>query len=157
MTVRLYFKNWTNGSRGLPAKAPCIRHRFFPLTRGAGHGVPLRVLARHLGALLGSPLGLPFFKVFLSDCMALHVNLYDFDIVGKSSSPLGLIRTSTPYSYEIIIPLEVLFSILMISLDFLILKKILRYYMKIIQDFLNDEQKQFQTSNLSSSKTGKCF
>ena len=89
--------------------------------------------------------------------MALHVNLYDFDIVGKSSSPLGLIRTSTPYSYEIIIPLEVLFSILMISLDFLILKKILRYYMKIIQDFLNDEQKQFQTSNLSSSKTGKCF
>lgn len=34
----------------LPFAAPCIRHRFFPLTAGDWHAVPLRVVAKHRGA-----------------------------------------------------------------------------------------------------------
>jgi hypothetical protein len=45
--------------RGPVLAPPCIRQR--PLCMaGALHGVPLRVLAPHRGAVLGSPVGLPF-------------------------------------------------------------------------------------------------
>jgi hypothetical protein len=47
--------------RGPVLAPPCIRHRPLGIA-GATHFFPCRVLAPHLGALFGSPGGLPFFS-----------------------------------------------------------------------------------------------
>src|SRR5271166_4777847 len=47
--------------RGPVLAPPCIRQRPLRIA-GPLHGVPLRVLAPHRGAMPGSPVGLPFFN-----------------------------------------------------------------------------------------------